>query len=134
MSLSSNRGTSLRPDIAHPDDIKMLVDGFYAKVKVDELLGPVFAGEAQVHWEAHLPTMYSFWTKILLGQGEYFGRPFQKHIPLKIDASHFKRWLSLFEGTVDSNFEGEIAEEAKLRANAIAYAFQAKLGIRPAIS
>ena len=131
MPASTNRIPSYKPDITHPDDVKLMVDGFYEKVKTDELLGPVFGGQAQVHWEAHLPTMYSFWTKILLGEGEYLGRPFQKHIPLKIDASHFKRWLALFEGTVDSNFEGEMADEAKLRANAIAQAFQAKLGIRP---
>ncbi|MFK8058420.1 MAG: group III truncated hemoglobin [Saprospiraceae bacterium] len=116
-----------KPDIKDLADIQLMVDAFYQQVKSDELLAPVFGTQAQVNWEAHLPAMYGFWQKVLLGQGDYRGNPFQKHIPLKIDATHFKRWLSLFIGTVDTHFSGVTAEEAKLRANTIAHIFQSKL-------
>jgi len=122
---------SPKPDITSIEDIQLMVDTFYQHVQKDDLLAPVFGDQAKVKWEAHLPTMYSFWEKVLLGQGEYRGNPFQKHIPLKIEAAHFTRWVSLFEQTLDMNFSGPTADEAKLRANSIAHIFQSKLGLRP---
>jgi len=118
-----------RSDITSLEDIQVLVDSFYQKVQKDDLLAPVFGEQANVHWEAHLPTMYDFWNKVLLGQGTYKGNPFQKHIPLKIESAHFERWVSLFEDTIDTNFSGQKANEAKLRANTIAHIFQTKLGV-----
>lgn len=73
-----------------------------------------------------MPTMYSFWSKILLGTGSYTGSPFDKHIPLPIEQKHFDRWISLFEKNMDALFEGELAEEAKLRARSIEGIFAAK--------
>ncbi len=107
-----------------------MVDSFYQKVQKDALLAPVFGDQANVHWESHLPTMYSFWEKVLLGQGDYRGNPFQKHIPLKVETAHFTQWVSLFEQTVDDNFVGPTAEDAKLRANTIAHIFRSKLGLK----
>ena len=120
---------STKKDISSSEDIQVMVDAFYLQVQKDNQLAPVFGDQAKVHWESHLPTMYSFWEKVLLGQGEYRGNPFQKHIPLKIDAAHFTRWVSLFEWTVDEHFLGPVADDAKLRANTIAHIFQSKLGL-----
>ena len=63
-----------QPDITSEADIRLLVDGFYAKVVEDALLGPVFNGFAHVDWPRHLPVMYDFWSSLLLGTTRYHGR------------------------------------------------------------
>ena len=116
----------MKNDILTRDDIKVLVDGFYAKVQADPLLGPVFS---HVDWPQHLPIMYNFWSSMLLGDQSYRGNPLQKHLPLAIEGSHFDRWLSLFTETVDMHFQGERADEIKMRARSIAGIFQMRMGI-----
>ena len=109
------------------EDVIYLVDSFYEKVNKDELLSPIFNEFARVDWESHMPTMYSFWSSILLGEESYSGRPFPKHLPLPIKQKHFDRWLELFHQTVDENFKGELAIEAKSRASNIAQIFSFKI-------
>ena len=123
-----------RPDIATEADIRLLVDGFYAKVGQDALLGPVFNDVAHVDWPRHLPVMYDFWSSLLLGTTRYHGRPFPKHVPLPIDAAHFQRWVALFEANVNELFVGTRAEEAKVRARGIATLFEHRLRERNPLS
>lgn len=118
--------TSAARDIANRHDIQILVDNFYEKVKVDDLLGPVFAG---LNWPHHLPIMYNFWSSMLLGDQSYRGNPFEKHVHLAITRDHFARWLQLFKETVDEFFKGEKAEEVKMRADSIAGIFQHRMGL-----
>lgn len=113
-------------EIAEREDIIELVNRFYDKVKQDDLLGPVFS---HVDWPHHLPIMYSFWSSMLLGEQSYKGNPFQKHVALAITASHFERWLELFQLTVDEFFIGDKAIEVKDRARSIAGVWQYKLGL-----
>jgi hemoglobin len=61
-----------------------------------------------------MPTMYSFWSSILLGEESYTGRPFPKHLPLPIKQKHFDRWLELFHQTINDNFEGKLAIKQKI--------------------
>jgi hemoglobin len=78
--------------------IERLVHAFYAKVRADEMLAPVF--EARIHdWEPHLAQMCAFWSSVALMTGRYHGTPMAKHMPLPVDAGHFDRWLRLFEAT-----------------------------------
>ena len=116
----------MKNDITSRDDIRVLVDKFYEKVQVDGVIGPVFS---HVNWPHHLPTMYNFWSSMLLGDQSYRGNPFQKHLPLPIQRQHFQRWLKLFHETVNENFKGEKAEEAKMRAESIAGIFQVRMGL-----
>lgn len=118
---------SKQKEIVSREEVKLMVDNFYRKVNDDELLSLVFNDFAGVDWEEHLPNMYDFWSTILLGEMTYKGNPFLKHIPLPIDQEHFNRWLQLFIKTIDENFKGEVAEEAKKRASSIAGIFQYKL-------
>ncbi|MBS1487212.1 MAG: cbb3-type cytochrome oxidase assembly protein CcoS [Bacteroidetes bacterium] len=113
-------------DIETRQHVMTLVNAFYDDVKADALLGPVFS---HVDWPTHLPTMYNFWSSMLLGDQSYDGNPFQKHKPLPIQRQHFTRWLTLFTATVDRHFSGTKADEAKMRAQSIAGIFQHKLGI-----
>jgi len=114
-------------DIENRQDIEKMVDCFYEKVNKDDLLSPIFNAFAKVDWDHHLPIMYAFWSKVLLGEGEYTGSPFPKHLPLPIDKSHFDRWLLLFEENLNELFQGIIADDALLRAKTIGYTFNAKL-------
>ena len=113
-------------DIHSREEIKHLVDSFYKKVKEDTLLAPVFA---HVDWPHHLPIMYNFWSSILLGDMSYNGSPLSKHMGLNITSEHFTRWLELFMETVNTEFKGPVAEEAKSRAQTIANLFQHKMGL-----
>jgi len=78
--------------------IDRLVRAFYARVRADETLGPIFAARIE-DWEPHLQRMCAFWSSVALMSGAYHGQPMQKHLPLPIDASHFDRWLELFADT-----------------------------------
>ena len=113
-------------DIISRAEVEILVNRFYDRVKADALLAPVFA---HVDWPHHLPVMYNFWSSILLGDMSYNGSPMSKHLGLAIRGEHFTRWLKLFVETVDAEFEGAIAEEAKNRAQNIANLFQHKMGL-----
>ncbi|GCC53417.1 group III truncated hemoglobin [Chryseotalea sanaruensis] len=107
-------------------DIELLVNSFYAKVKEDELLAPLFR---HVDWPAHLPIMYKFWASMLLGEQSYQGSPFDKHKDLPVQTLHFDRWVLLFCETVDEHFMGEKADEAKSRGQHIAAVFQHKMNL-----
>ncbi|SIT94970.1 group III truncated hemoglobin [Pontibacter indicus] len=119
----------MKEDIKDEQDIKLLVDSFYAKVNEDDLLGPIFNGFAKVDWEHHLPIMYNFWSSVLLGTMAYKGQPFPKHMRLPIDRQHFARWVTLFCETADELFAGEKTAELKQKATSIAQVFQMKMGL-----
>lgn len=113
-------------DIANLDDIILFVDRFYEKVKEDDLIGPVFNNVIE-DWTPHLQKMYAFWNAVLFSVPGFTGNPFARHAPLPIEAEHFDRWLLLFNDTIDTHFEGEIAQDAKKRANTMAILFLSKL-------
>lgn len=75
-----------------------LVHAFYAKVRSDAQLGPIFESRI-VDWEPHLDRMTAFWSSVALMTGRYHGAPVPKHIGLPVRWSHFERWLSLFRET-----------------------------------
>jgi len=117
----------MKADIRNLEDIILFVDKFYAKIQQDDLVGPVFAGAIQ-DWGSHLQQMYKFWNAALFGVSGFRGNPFAKHVPLTIDARHFERWLILFNETIDGDFEGEMASDAKNRAELMAKMFLQRLG------
>lgn len=109
------------------DDVKVLVNTFYGKVREDDLLAPVFNARIEERWPLHLEKMYTFWQTTLLGEHTYHGRPFPPHATLPVGHRHFERWIALFTQTVDELFSGEKAEEAKWRAAKIAEMFELKV-------
>src|SRR5688572_25852145 len=117
----------INKDILVREDIELLVNQFYYKVKSDNFFQTVFD---HVDWSFHLPIMYNFWSSMLLGDQTYKGNPLVKHMPLPIEPKHFSRWLELFHETVNENFNGEKADEAKMRARSIADIFQYKMGLK----
>lgn len=113
----------MKKEILDINDIKLLVDAFYNKVKEDELLSGIFNNKIGDRWPEHLEKMYRFWQTVLSDEHTYHGSPFVPHAGLPIDKEHFIQWLSLFYQTIDENFSGEKAEEAKWRAEKMAEMF-----------
>lgn len=115
-------------DITSRKDIEVLIDAFYDKIKVDDIIGFMFSG---VDWKRHLPTMYDFWDNVLFYTGNYTGNPMQKHQiahqnhPMSI--SHFKRWLELFNETIEEKYSGPNCNTLKERANNIATIMQLRI-------
>ena len=114
-------------DIETIEDIRLLVDEFYGRVREDDLLADIFNGVIGNHWSEHLKKMYTFWQTVLLKEHTYYGSPFPPHSRLPVNKDHFQRWLKLFHKTIDDHFEGETAEEAKWRSERMAEMFLYKI-------
>ncbi|AOW09385.1 group III truncated hemoglobin [Flavobacterium gilvum] len=114
-------------DITNLEDIKLMVDTFYSNVRKDELIGSIFDEKIGDRWPEHLEKMYRFWQTILLEEHTYSGSPFPPHKQLPVEKKHFTRWMEIFGETINSLFEGPLAEEAKLRAKNMAEMFNYKI-------
>lgn len=118
-------------DISNRTDIEQLVDSFYKKVIVDDLIGHFFTEVVELDWNKHIPVMYDFWESTVFGLAKYKGNPMLKHIALDemkaIEAEHFSRWLVLWEETVNELFSGEKADETIKRARQISGLMQFKV-------
>jgi hemoglobin len=106
--------------------IDRLVRQFYANVRRDPVLGPIF-DDRITDWEPHLQRMCAFWSSVMLMSGRYHGNPMVKHLPLPIDAVHFDRWLALFEETSRKVCPSAAAAHFNERARRIAESLE--LGI-----
>ena len=54
--------------------VSEMVECFYATVRADDLLGPIFV-ERIIDWPAHLDRMKQFWRSVLHNSGEFSGNP-----------------------------------------------------------
>jgi len=104
-------------------DIFLLVTTFYMKIRKDTLLGPIFNSHiAEAQWPDHLEKLTDFWTTNLLGISCFKGSPQQAHkmvdenLNYTIEPNHFGQWLQLWFATIDSLFEGKLANKAKKSA------------------
>ena len=55
-------------------EISRLVDAFYAKVRLEPTIGPIFKEQVE-DWPTHLALLKSFWCSALLGTGTFKGNP-----------------------------------------------------------
>ena len=109
--------------------IDRLVTTFYARVRVDALLGPIFASQITA-WAPHLERMRAFWSSVALMSGSYHGQPMRAHLPLPIDRQHFDHWLALFETAARETCPQQAADHFIERARRIAQSLE--LGIASA--
>jgi len=109
--------------------IETLIRAFYARVRQDALLAPIFASRIS-DWEPHLDNMFAFWSSLTLHTGLYHGQPMAKHVPLAVDARHFDRWLALFEETARAVCPSAAAERFIERARRVAESLE--LGVASA--
>lgn len=105
---------------------------FYAKVRRDPDLGPVFAAAIpDTAWPAHLATIRDFWSSVLFRTGRYKGNPFGAHVEKGIRPDHFVRWLGLFSETAREFFVPQDALILEERADRIAESLKSGLYFRP---
>ncbi len=118
-------------DIQSRNDIELLINTFYEKVKKDDTIGFIFNDIAKVNWPHHLPVMYDFWETLLLDSASYKKNAMAVHYSLNrivpLEEKHFQRWLQLFSETIDSLFTGDIATMAKTKATSIAALMQFRM-------
>lgn len=114
-------------DIENRNDISVLVNTFYSKIRGDMLLGPIFNGQIpQEEWPKHLSKLTDFWETNLFGIAKFKGNPTQKHINVDahlkhtIDQVHFGKWLQLWFETISELYEGPRATKAKESARKMA--------------
>lgn len=102
--------------------ISELVETFYAKVRQDPNLGPVFERVVHDNWEPHLTKMKAFWTSVILRTGEYKGKPMVAHSHvIGGKPEHFEIWLEIFAQTLDQTAPSPEAAELFLsRAKSMA--------------
>lgn len=121
----------MKKDIQNRQDIEQLVDQFYKRLLVDDLIGFFFTEIIALNVEEHLPVICDFWENILFGKSNYKGNPMLKHIALNskspLTSAHFERWLSIWELTITENYQGTKAKEAIERAKQIGGLMQFKI-------
>ncbi len=101
-------------------DVNRLVSKFYAKIRKDDLLGPIFNSHIpDERWPEHIEKLTDFWETNLFKLPKFRGNPSQKHINVDknlnygVEQKHFDRWLQLWFETIDELYEGGRAESAK---------------------
>ncbi len=104
------------------------VHAFYAKVRLDPELGPIFERILGDQWDIHLAKLCDFWSSVLLMSGRFKGAPMPAHARIaEIEPGHFARWLRLFRETAAEVCPPEAAALFVARAEMIAESLQ--LGI-----
>jgi hemoglobin len=113
-----------RPDLDSPEQISQFIDDFYARVLLDPLLAPLFLEVARIDLAVHLPRIKAYWCKMLLREDGYRRHMMRKHRDLdrqqKLQATHYQRWLELFEETLANGYVGPFAERAGELARRVA--------------
>ena len=107
------------------EQLATLVERFYAKVREDEVLGPVF--NAAVHdWPEHLEKLSAFWSSVMLTTGRYKGNPMAAHVKQKsaIGPPMFGRWLEIWRETAAQVLDERGAAAVVAKAERIAESLQ----------
>lgn len=113
--------------------VQRLVHAFYARIRCDDVLAPIFARVIGDNWGPHLAKMCDFWSSVMLMSGRYKGNPMIAHLRLKmVKPEHFTRWLELFHATAQEECPPDIAAQFSARADNIARSLQLGMFYRPA--
>ena len=113
------------------EDLQTLVDHFYAIVRRDELIGPLF-NAAVSDWQEHLEKLGAFWSSVMLTSGRYKGNPMAAHLHhiSAIEPAMFDRWLALWASAARGQLAPEAAEAVIAKAERISESLQLGLWSR----
>ncbi len=84
--------------------LDLFLRNFYASVRVDPLIGPIFEDIIE-DWPAHLEKIAEFWSLQMGGPSEYRGGLMARHVPLSLKPQHFDAWLKLWENSCRAHFD-----------------------------
>lgn len=101
----------------HRSEIERVVASFYARIRTDAVLGPVFASHVQ-NWPEHEKKITGFWANAILFERSYDGNPMAAHLKAgNVRPEHFSRWLAMF----DRVLEEQIAPPQAAQWSALAH-------------
>ncbi len=110
------------------DRLTELVHAFYARVRRDDHIGPLFNAAVE-DWDDHLDRLSRFWSAVMLTSGRYKGSPMTAHRQhaASITPTMFDRWLAIWSEVTNELVPGPAA--AALQAKAANIAESLKLGL-----
>jgi len=113
------------------ESLARLVDRFYAAVRADALIGPVF-NDAIDDWPLHLEKLAAFWSSLMLTSARYKGSPMAAHLKhrARITPPMFDRWLVLWREATEAEMPPAAARSMQAKAARIAESFKLALGSR----
>ena len=114
------------------EDLERLVDRFYAKVRRNELIGPLF--NSAVHdWQEHLVKLGAFWSSVMNCSGRYKGSPMAAHLRhvASIEPRMFERWIALWKVAAREELAADQAESVIAKAERISESLQLGLFFKP---
>lgn len=123
-----DREGRMEPQLSE-QDLAKLIPEFYARVRADPALGPIFDG-AIADWDEHLEKLQAFWSSIMLTSGRYKGQPMVAHLRHEgaMTMANFDRWLALWQKTTGDVLDPDNA--AALQAKAARIAESLLLGVQ----
>ena len=119
-------------DIECREDLLVVVTHFYEFLFQSKILNHFFLKfKDSEALDEHLKTLVDFWDNTLFYSGTYTKNAMKPHLLLSkrnpLRSEHFKEWITLFNKSVDSSFQGVNAETIKNRALSIATVMQLKV-------
>ena len=120
------------PDLElNEEGLGELVDAFYARVRKDPELGPIF-NDAIGDWPEHLTRLRAFWSSVMTGSGRYKGQPVPAHLKHRdrLSPALFERWLALWAQTSNELMSRESAAALQAKAARIAESLQLAMFFR----
>ena len=114
------------------EDLQRLVDLFYAKVREDEMIGPLF-NSAVHNWPEHLAKLGAFWSSVMNCSGRYKGSPMAAHLRhvKAIEPRMFERWIAIWKDTAREQLAQEEADAVIAKAERISESLQLGLFFKP---
>lgn len=121
----------VKRDIENREDLKKLMATFYERLLVQDEFKYIFFEVAKIDILHHLDIIVDFWDSALFHAQSYKRNTLQKHLDIHMDhrltTQHFDDWLKCFNDTVDDLYEGQVANNAKVRALSIANVITMKI-------
>jgi len=112
-------------------DLERLIPAFYARVRIDPMIGPVF-NSAIDDWDHHLHKLIAFWSSVMLTSGRYKGNPMAAHAKHMdtITPDMFDRWLALWSEVTSELLADDVAQAMRAKAGMIAESLKLALYFR----
>jgi len=91
-------------------EIDRVVASFYATVRADPQIGPIFATHVS-DWSDHEAKIARFWRNAILFERDYDGNPMQVHMKAgNVATGHFAPWLDLFDAILAKELREDTAK------------------------
>lgn len=110
--------TTLYDRIGGRPGLLKLLRHFYADVRQEEVIGPIFAAHIK-DWPAHLENIADFWSGLIGGPAIYRGGMPMKHLSLGLGEVHFEAWLGLWKRNCSTHLPESDAKDMTAIADKI---------------